>query len=176
MKSAPDSALTPTRGSPDQFAAPSSAGAVHSGGRARASPDLIEMCDLMVAVITSQHRSLRQAAEAIDIRQSTLSRRLRELCKLRTAKLSSRDSAHQTNPRRRAGSSNRSGDCARRRCSGFEQRFQENVGFLLTRTARHVGRLKAHKHFPFYARRSIGRALELPAHRLLLKSHTPHSS
>jgi Pirin/Bacterial regulatory helix-turn-helix protein, lysR family len=85
MKSAPDSALTPTRGShaelepPNQFAAPSSAGAVHSGGRARASPDLIEMRDLKLAVITSQHRSLRQAAEAINIRQSTLSRRLREL-------------------------------------------------------------------------------------------------
>jgi DNA-binding transcriptional LysR family regulator len=37
------------------------------------------MRDLKLAVITSQHRSLRQAAEAINIRQSTLSRRLREL-------------------------------------------------------------------------------------------------
>jgi Bacterial regulatory helix-turn-helix protein, lysR family/Restriction endonuclease len=37
------------------------------------------MRDLRLAVITSQHRSLRQAAEAINIRQSTLSRRLRDL-------------------------------------------------------------------------------------------------
>jgi DNA-binding transcriptional LysR family regulator len=37
------------------------------------------MRDLKLAVITSQHRSLRQAAEAINIRQSTLSRRLRDL-------------------------------------------------------------------------------------------------
>jgi DNA-binding transcriptional LysR family regulator len=37
------------------------------------------MRDLKLAVITSQHRSLRQAAQASNIRQSTLSRRLREL-------------------------------------------------------------------------------------------------
>ncbi|WP_422863124.1 helix-turn-helix domain-containing protein [Endosaccharibacter trunci] len=34
---------------------------------------------MRLAVITSQHRSLRQAAEPINIRQSTLSRRLRDL-------------------------------------------------------------------------------------------------
>ncbi len=39
----------------------------------------VEFRDLRLAVITSQHRSLRQAAEAINIRQSTLSRRLRDL-------------------------------------------------------------------------------------------------
>ncbi len=39
----------------------------------------VELRDLKLAVITSQHRSLRQAAEAISIRQSTLSRRLRDL-------------------------------------------------------------------------------------------------
>jgi DNA-binding transcriptional LysR family regulator len=39
----------------------------------------IELRDLRLAVITSQHRSLRQAAEAVGIRQSTLSRRLHDL-------------------------------------------------------------------------------------------------
>jgi DNA-binding transcriptional LysR family regulator len=39
----------------------------------------IELRDLRLAIITSQHRSLRQAAEAVNIRQSTLSRRLRDL-------------------------------------------------------------------------------------------------
>lgn len=39
----------------------------------------IELRDFRLAIITSQHRSLRQAAEAIDVRQSTLSRRLRDL-------------------------------------------------------------------------------------------------
>ena len=39
----------------------------------------VELRDLRLAVITSQHRSLRQAAETIGIRQSTLSRRLRDL-------------------------------------------------------------------------------------------------
>lgn len=39
----------------------------------------IELYDLRLAVTTSQYRSLRQAAEAIGIRQSTLSRRLRDL-------------------------------------------------------------------------------------------------
>jgi hypothetical protein len=38
----------------------------------------VELRDLRLAVIASQHRSLRQAAEAISIRQSTLSRRLRD--------------------------------------------------------------------------------------------------
>jgi len=39
----------------------------------------VELRDLRLAVITSQHRSLRQAAEALNIRQSTLSRRLRDI-------------------------------------------------------------------------------------------------
>jgi len=39
----------------------------------------IELHDLRLAVTTSQYRSLRQAAEAFSIRQSTLSRRLRDL-------------------------------------------------------------------------------------------------
>ncbi len=39
----------------------------------------IELRDLHLAVITSRHRSLRQAAEALNIRQSTLSRRLHEI-------------------------------------------------------------------------------------------------
>ena len=39
----------------------------------------IELRDLRLAVVTSQHRSLRQAAEALNIRQSTLSRRLHEI-------------------------------------------------------------------------------------------------
>ncbi len=39
----------------------------------------IELRDLRLAVFASQHRSLRQAAEAINIRQSTLSRRLHSL-------------------------------------------------------------------------------------------------
>lgn len=52
---------------------------VHADVQARASTDLVEFRDLRLAVITSQHRSLRQAAEAINIRQSTLSRRLRDL-------------------------------------------------------------------------------------------------
>ncbi len=43
----------------------------------------VELRDLRLAVITAQHRSLRQAATAINIRQSTLSRRLRDLeCRL----------------------------------------------------------------------------------------------
>ncbi|WP_040844517.1 LysR substrate-binding domain-containing protein [Nitrospirillum viridazoti] len=49
------------------------------GGQTRASTGLVELRDLRLAVIASQHRSLRQAAEAINIRQSTLSRRLRDL-------------------------------------------------------------------------------------------------
>jgi DNA-binding transcriptional LysR family regulator len=47
--------------------------------RKRAKVDLVEFQDLRLAVLTAEHRSLRQAAEAIDIRQSTLSRRLRDL-------------------------------------------------------------------------------------------------
>ncbi len=39
----------------------------------------VELSDLRLAVGTSQHRSLRQAAEALNIRQSTLSRRLHEI-------------------------------------------------------------------------------------------------
>jgi DNA-binding transcriptional LysR family regulator len=39
----------------------------------------IELQDLRLAIIASQHRSLRQAAESAGIRQSTLSRRLRDL-------------------------------------------------------------------------------------------------
>jgi DNA-binding transcriptional LysR family regulator len=39
----------------------------------------VELRDLRMAVIAAQHRSLRQAADAINIRQSTLSRRLRDL-------------------------------------------------------------------------------------------------
>jgi DNA-binding transcriptional LysR family regulator len=39
----------------------------------------VELRDLRLAVVTSQHRSLRQAAEALNIRQSTLSRRLHEI-------------------------------------------------------------------------------------------------
>ena len=39
----------------------------------------VEFRDLRWAITTSQHRSLRQAAETLNIRQSTLSRRLRAL-------------------------------------------------------------------------------------------------
>jgi DNA-binding transcriptional LysR family regulator len=39
----------------------------------------VELRDLRWAIAISQHRSLRQAAEALNIRQSTLSRRLREV-------------------------------------------------------------------------------------------------
>ena len=39
----------------------------------------IELQDMRWAIIASQHRSLRQAAEALNIRQSTLSRRIRDL-------------------------------------------------------------------------------------------------
>jgi DNA-binding transcriptional LysR family regulator len=39
----------------------------------------VELRDLRLAVITAQHRSLRRAAETLRIRQSTLSRRLRDL-------------------------------------------------------------------------------------------------
>lgn len=39
----------------------------------------VEFRDLRWAIIASQHRSLRQAAEALNVRQSTLSRRLRDL-------------------------------------------------------------------------------------------------
>jgi DNA-binding transcriptional LysR family regulator len=39
----------------------------------------IELRDLRLALVTSRHRSLRQAAEALNIRQSTLSRRLHEI-------------------------------------------------------------------------------------------------
>ena len=41
--------------------------------------DSVDLRDLRLAVVISQHRSLRKAAEAIKIRQSTLSRRLRDL-------------------------------------------------------------------------------------------------
>ncbi|NTG28717.1 LysR family transcriptional regulator [Agrobacterium rhizogenes] len=39
----------------------------------------VELRDLHWAIVASQHRSLRQAAEALNIRQSTLSRSLRDL-------------------------------------------------------------------------------------------------
>lgn len=39
----------------------------------------VELRDLKWAVIVSQHRSLRKAAETLNIRQSTLSRRLRDM-------------------------------------------------------------------------------------------------
>ena len=39
----------------------------------------VELHDLRWAIVASQHRSLRQAAEALNVRQSTLSRRLRSL-------------------------------------------------------------------------------------------------
>lgn len=39
----------------------------------------IEISDLKRALVTAEHRSLRRAAEALNIRQSTLSRRLRDL-------------------------------------------------------------------------------------------------
>jgi DNA-binding transcriptional LysR family regulator len=39
----------------------------------------VELRDLRWAIVAAQHRSLRQAAEALDIRQSTLSRGLRHL-------------------------------------------------------------------------------------------------
>jgi DNA-binding transcriptional LysR family regulator len=39
----------------------------------------IELRDLRWAIVASQHRSLRRAAEALNVRQSTLSRRLRDL-------------------------------------------------------------------------------------------------
>lgn len=39
----------------------------------------IELRDLRWAIVVSQHRSLRQAASALNVRQSTLSRRLRDM-------------------------------------------------------------------------------------------------
>jgi DNA-binding transcriptional LysR family regulator len=39
----------------------------------------VELVTLRWAIVAAQHRSLRQAAEALNIRQSTLSRRLRDL-------------------------------------------------------------------------------------------------
>jgi DNA-binding transcriptional LysR family regulator len=39
----------------------------------------IELSDLRRAIAVSQHRSLRQAAQTLNIRQSTLSRRLRDI-------------------------------------------------------------------------------------------------
>jgi DNA-binding transcriptional LysR family regulator len=39
----------------------------------------VELRDLRWAIVASQHRSLRQAAQTLSIRQSTLSRRLRGL-------------------------------------------------------------------------------------------------
>ncbi|MDR3471842.1 MAG: LysR family transcriptional regulator, partial [Devosia sp.] len=39
----------------------------------------VELQDLRWAIVASQHRSLRQAAETLNIRQSTLSRGLRDL-------------------------------------------------------------------------------------------------
>jgi DNA-binding transcriptional LysR family regulator len=45
----------------------------------RITADSIELRDFRLAVIASQHRSLRQAAEAMGIRQSILNRRIRDL-------------------------------------------------------------------------------------------------
>jgi DNA-binding transcriptional LysR family regulator len=43
----------------------------------------VEFRELRWAIVASQHRSLRQAAEALNIRQSTLSRRLGNMeCRL----------------------------------------------------------------------------------------------
>jgi DNA-binding transcriptional LysR family regulator len=39
----------------------------------------MELRDLRLELVTSQHRSLRQAAEALNIRQSTVSHRLHEI-------------------------------------------------------------------------------------------------
>ncbi|WOJ88431.1 LysR family transcriptional regulator [Methylocapsa polymorpha] len=39
----------------------------------------VELRDLKWAIIAARHRSLRQAAETLNVRQSTLSRRLRDL-------------------------------------------------------------------------------------------------
>lgn len=39
----------------------------------------VELRELRWAIVTAQHRSLRQAAETLKIRQSTLCRRLRDL-------------------------------------------------------------------------------------------------
>ena len=39
----------------------------------------VELRDLKWAIVASQHRSLRQAAETLNVRQSTLSRRLRDM-------------------------------------------------------------------------------------------------
>ncbi len=39
----------------------------------------VELLDLKWALVTSQHRSLRRAAEILNVRQSTLSRRLRDV-------------------------------------------------------------------------------------------------
>jgi DNA-binding transcriptional LysR family regulator len=39
----------------------------------------MEFRDLRWALVVSRHRSLRQAADALNLRQSTLSRRLRDL-------------------------------------------------------------------------------------------------
>ncbi|MFG1466633.1 LysR family transcriptional regulator [Xanthobacter sp. DSM 24535] len=40
---------------------------------------LVELRDMRWAVVASGHRSLRQAAETLRVRESTLSRRLRDL-------------------------------------------------------------------------------------------------
>ncbi len=39
----------------------------------------VELRDMKLAIVASQHRSLRQAAQTLNIRQSTLSRRLRDM-------------------------------------------------------------------------------------------------
>lgn len=43
----------------------------------KGAPVDVELRDLRWAVVASQHRSLRQAAQTLNVRQSTLSRRLR---------------------------------------------------------------------------------------------------
>ena len=40
---------------------------------------LVDLRDLRWTIIASQHRSLRQTAQALNVRQSTLSRRLTEI-------------------------------------------------------------------------------------------------
>jgi len=51
-----------------------------SGGSLKSAGELtVELRELRWAIVASQHRSLRQAAEALNIRQSTLRRALRDL-------------------------------------------------------------------------------------------------
>jgi hypothetical protein len=58
---------------------PVARGARYDFGSSPSRQRSVEFRDLEWAIIASHHRSLRQAAEALDIRQSTLSRRLRDM-------------------------------------------------------------------------------------------------